>query len=325
MKTKSPFLNYVVEVMYRKQYAKKSIETYLNWIAEFIHFHSRRHPASMGNNEVEAFLNHLAIKRKVAARTQATALNALVFLYKHVLENELDLSLDFIRSNRQQKLPTVLTKSEVALLMQQLTKRNLLVASILYGSGLRLMEAVKLRVQDIDFDYKCIRIWNGKGNKHRVVTLAQELIPSLRNQICQVQEYLQLDLSNQQYAGVWMPHRLSKKYPNANKSLLWQFLFPSYKLSADPETGEIRRHHFDPSSVRKAIKTAALKAHINKAVTPHTLRHSFATHLLQNGADIRTVQSQLGHSDVKTTQIYTHVLQQGADGVTSPLSLLPTN
>jgi integron integrase len=182
------------------------------------------------------------------------------------------------------------------------------------------MEAVKLRVQDIDFDYKCIRIWNGKGNKHRIVTLAQELCPALRNQIVQVDEYLQLDLKNDMFAGVWMPNALAKKYPSANKSLAWQFLFPSYKLSADPETGEIRRHHFDPSGVRKSIKKAALVAKLTKAITPHTLRHSFATHLLQSGADIRTVQSQLGHSDVKTTQIYTHVLQQGANGVVSPLS-----
>jgi len=322
MKTKSPFLNSVVEYMYSRHYAKKSIETYIGWIAAYIHFHNKRHPASMGNNEVELFLNHLVITKNVAYRTQATALNALAFLYKHILHSELSLDLNFIKSSRQQKLPIVLTPSEVSQLMLHLGKRNLLVVSLLYGSGLRLMEAVKLRVQDIDFDYKCVRIWNGKGNKHRIVTLAQELIPNLRNQICQVDEYLQLDLANEMYAGVWMPHRLSKKYPNANKTLQWQFIFPSHKLSADPETGEIRRHHFDHSGVRKAVKSATLKSGINKIITPHTFRHSFATHLLQSGADIRTVQTQLGHSDVKTTQIYTHVLQQGANGVVSPLSHL---
>ena len=274
----------------------------------------------MGNNEVELFLNHLVITKNVASRTQTTALNSLVFLYKHILQSELSLDLNFIKSSRQKKLPIVLTQSEISQIIQQLSKRNLLVVSLLYGSRLRLMEAVKLRVQDIDFDYKCIRIWNGKGNKHRIVTLAQELIPALRNQICQVDEYL--DLINEMYAGVWMPHKLSKKYPKANKSVQWQFIFPSYQLSADPETGEIRRHHFDHSGIRKAIKSATLKAGINKLVTPHTFRHSFATHLLQSGADIRTVQTQLGHSDVRTTQIYTHVLQQGANGVTSPLSYL---
>jgi len=175
-------------------------------------------------------------------------------------------------------------------------------------------------VQDIDFDYKCICVWNGKGNKHRIVTLALELIPLLRNQIMQVSEYLKLDTENEQYSGVWMPNALAKKYPTANKILAWQYLFPSYKLSGDPETGEIRRHHFHHTCIRKAVKAAVKTSGLEKQITPHTFRHSFATHLLQSGADIRTVQSQLGHSDVKTTQIYTHVLQQGANAVVSPLS-----
>lgn len=184
------------------------------------------------------------------------------------------------------------------------------------------LEAVQLRVQDIDFDYKCIRVWNGKGNKHRVVTLAVELTPLIRTQIMDVDEYLQRDLQNEQYSGVWMPNALSRKYPSANKSLGWQYLFPSYRLSADPETGEIRRHHFHHTCVRKAVKRAVKTSGLTKQITPHTFRHSFATHLLQSGADIRTVQAQLGHSDLKTTQIYTHVLQQGANGVVSPLSQL---
>jgi integron integrase len=322
MKIKSPFLKSISEYMYSRQYAKKSIETYLMWIASYIHFHDKRHPASMGDTEVEEFLNYLVLSKNVAARTQATALNALSFLYKHIVNEELSLSLHFVKSNRQQKLPVVLTPEEIRQLMTNLHKRHLLITSLLYGSGLRLMEAVKLRVQDIDFDYKCIRIWNGKGSKHRIVTLAEELIPSLRNQIIQAEEYLTLDCQNKFFSGVWMPHRLSKKYPAANKLLPWQFLFPSHKLSVDPETGEIRRHHFDHTGVRKAIKSASKNAGIKKVVTPHTLRHSFATHLLQSGADIRTVQSQLGHSDVKTTQIYTHVLQQGGNGVVSPLSHL---
>ena len=320
--SRSPFLNCISDYMVSRGYSKRTISTYTTWIVKFIHFHNTRHPSSMGDNEVEKFLEHLAISQKVAMRTQATALNALAFLYKNIINRPLSSSLNFAKSSKQQKLPIVLTEQETKCLLSNLTKRNHLVASIMYGSGLRVREVVKLRVQDIDFDFKCIRIWNGKGNKHRIVTLAKELIPFLRNQIIQVDEYLQLDLKNEQFAGVWMPTALARKYPGANKTLAWQFLFPSYKLSADTETGEIRRHHFDVSCIRKAIKQAAGKAKIAKPVTPHTLRHSFATHLLQNGADIRTVQSQLGHSDVKTTQIYTHVLQQGANGVVSPLSRL---
>ena len=276
----------------------------------------------MGDNEVVSYLDHLVLNGKVSPKTQATALNSLAFLYKHIIQTELSLDLTFLRSKRQPKLPVVMTPEEVKLLMSHLDKRYYLIAGLMYGSGLRVMEAVQLRVQDIDFDYKCIRVWNGKGLKHRVVTLAIELISLLRSQIIQADEYLKLDIQNEQYSGVWMPNALARKYPTANKTLAWQYLFPSYKLSADLETGEIRRHHFHQTGVRKAIKKAVKAAKLTKIITPHTLRHSFATHLLQSGADIRTVQAQLGHSDVKTTQIYTHVLQQGANGVTSPLSKL---
>lgn len=308
--------------MLTRQYSLRTVETYLTWIKSFINFHGKRHPSSMGDNEVETYLDYLALKANVSPRTQATALNSLSFMYKYIIKNELSLNLDFARSKRQPKLPVVMTKEEVRILLQKLGKRYYLIAGLMYGSGLRVMEAVQLRVQDIDFDYKCIRIWNGKGKKHRVVTLAPELIPLIRNQITQVSEYLQLDSNNEQYSGVWMPNALEKKYPTANKTLAWQYLFPSYRLSADPKTGEIRRHHFHHSGIRKAVKKAVKDANLKKLITPHTLRHTFATHLLQSGADIRTVQAQLGHSDIRTTQIYTHVLQQGANGVTSPLSNL---
>ncbi|NSY33412.1 integron integrase [Pseudoalteromonas sp. JC28] len=320
MRTRSPFLNHIAEFMLTKQYSLRTVDTYLKWISSYIHFHDKRHPASMGDNEVVEYLDYLVLKRNVSPKTQATALNALSFLYKQIIKQDLCPNLTFIRSKRQSKLPIVMTPEEVKRLMSFLSKRYYLISGLMYGSGLRVMEAVQLRVQDIDFDYKCIRIWNGKGNKHRVVTLATELIPLLRNQIAQADEYLKLDSQNERYAGVWMPNALARKYPSANKSIAWQYLFPSYKLSADPETGEIRRHHFHQTRVRKAVKEAAKKAQITKPITPHTFRHSFATHLLQSGADIRTVQAQLGHSDVKTTQIYTHVLQQGANGVVSPLS-----
>ncbi|WP_375277129.1 integron integrase [Pseudoalteromonas marina] len=320
MKTRSAYLNYIADYMLTRQYSLRTINAYLSWITNFIHFHNKRHPSSMGNSEVEAFLDHIVLKRNMSAKTQSAALNALAFLYKHIVKNELSLNLNFARSKRQPKLPVVMTPDEVKQLMIHLSKRYYLIVGLMYGSGLRVMEAVQLRVKDIDFDYKCIQIWNGKGNKHRIVTLATELLPLLRNQIMQVEEYLQLDLQNEQYAGVWMPNALARKYPSANKSLAWHYLFPSYKLSSDPETGEIRRHHFHPTCVRKAVKKALKQTNITKIVTPHTFRHSFATHLLQSGADIRTVQAQLGHTDVKTTQIYTHVLQQGANGVVSPLS-----
>ena len=320
MKTRSAYLNYIADYMLTRQYSLRTINAYLSWITNFIHFHNKRHPSSMGNSEVEAFLDHIVLKRNMSAKTQSAALNALAFLYKHIVKNELSLNLNFARSKRQPKLPVVMTPDEVKQLMVHLSKRYYLIVGLMYGSGLRVMEAVQLRVKDIDFDYKCIQIWNGKGNKHRIVTLATELLPLLRNQIMQVEEYLRLDLQNEQYAGVWMPNALARKYPSANKSLAWQYLFPSYKLSSDLETGEIRRHHFHPTCVRKAVKKALKQTNITKIVTPHTFRHSFATHLLQSGADIRTVQAQLGHTDVKTTQIYTHVLQQGANGVVSPLS-----
>ena len=309
MKTRSPYLNYIADYMLTRQYSLRTINAYLSWITNFIHFHNKRHPSSMGDAEVEAFLDHIVLKRNMSPRTQSAALNALAFLYKHIVKNELSLNLNFVRSNRQPKLPVVMTPDEVKQLMSHLSKRYYLIAGLMYGSGLRVMEAVQLRVKDIDFDYKCIQVWNGKGNKHRIVTLATELIPLLRNQIMQVEEYLKLDLQNEKYAGVWMPDALARKYPSANKSLAWQYLFPSYKLSGDPKTGEIRRHHFHPTCVRKAVKKALKQTNIDKLITPHTFRHSFATHLLQSGADIRTVQAQLGHSDVKTTQIYTHVLQ----------------
>ena len=312
MKTRSAYLNYIADYMLTRQYSLRTINAYLSWITNFIHFHNKRHPSSIGNSEVEAFLDHIVLKRNMSAKTQSAALNALAFLYKHIVKNELSLNLNFARSKRQPKLPVVMTPDEVKQLMIHLSKRYYLIVGLMYGSG--------LRVKDIDFDYKCIQIWNGKGNKHRIVTLATELLPLLRNQIMQVEEYLRLDLQNEQYAGVWMPNALARKYPSANKSLAWQYLFPSYKLSSDPETGEIRRHHFHPTCVRKAVKKALKQTNITKIVTPHTFRHSFATHLLQSGADIRTVQAQLGHTDVKTTQIYTHVLQQGANGVVSPLS-----
>jgi integron integrase len=213
-----------------------------------------------------------------------------------------------------------LTQAEVKALLHHIELRHSLLISLLYGSGLRRMELVRLRVQDIDLDLKQVRVWNGKGFKHRLTTLAVELITPIKRQIIKVESYLAEDLEDANFAGVWLPNALDRKYTNANKELGWQYLFPSYKLSTEPGAGSVRRHHIDESAINKIIKSAAKKAGIVKTVSSHTLRHSFATHLLQAGVDIRTVQLQLGHADVKTTEIYTHILKQGADGVCSPLS-----
>ncbi|MFD2168301.1 integron integrase [Thalassotalea euphylliae] len=317
---KSPFLQSIHDYMYVRRYAKRTIESYLRVIANFIRHNDMAHPKDLHNDEVKQFLDHLALVKNVAPKTQALALNALNFLYKDVIASPLDVDLGFVKSQRQTKLPVVLTRPEVKKLMENVSPQYHLIISLLYGSGLRLLEAVRLRVADIDLDFKCIRIFNGKGGKHRVVTLAEELIPALKVQIEQTRYYLSLDIENEDYSGVWMPHRLREKYGEMNKSLVWQYLFPSMKLSIDPESNLLRRHHINEKQIQRSVRAAAQKAGIEKHVTPHTLRHSFATHLLQSGADIRTVQDQLGHSDVKTTQIYTHILQAGANGVRSPLS-----
>ncbi|MDD2843176.1 MAG: integron integrase [Tolumonas sp.] len=319
-KPSSPFLASIFEYMVTRQYAQKTIESYIYWIRMFIRFHHNQHPTKMGNIEVEQFLSFLANDRTVAVKTQALALNALAFLYKDIIAVPLTLELNFQRSAKQRKLPTVLTPTEIRDLLAVLPAHLRLPAQLMYGSGLRVMEAMRLRVQDVDFNYLSLMIWNGKGGKHRRVTLAPELVPALQEQIRQVTFYHEQDLAHPNYAGVWMPFALAVKTPEAPKSILWQFLFAARSLSHDPENGALRRHHIDPSSIQKAVKQASREAGISKNVSCHTLRHSFATHLLSRGTDIRTVQEQLGHSDVKTTQIYTHVLQHGANGVRSPFS-----
>ncbi len=319
---KSKFLTALYDYMIMKRYAKRTIETYLRWIADYLRFHHFTHPEQLHATHVEAYLTHLAIKRKAAAATQATALNALVFLYAKYLEKPLPEDMNFLNSGRERKLPVVLTQQEVKALLGHVSQPHYLAVAMLYGSGLRLMECVRLRVGDIDFDYKCVRIWFGKGGKHRVATLSESLIPLLKTHITTATELLERDLQVPAFAGAWLPHGLRKKYQQRNRQLEWQYLFPAAKLSIDPESNQLRRHHIDAKQIQRAVRRAASQAGIIKHVTPHTLRHSFATHLLQSGADIRTVQDQLGHADVRTTQIYTHILQQGAHGVISPLSHL---
>ena len=319
---KSPFLQSIDDHMRVRRYSRRTIKAYIYWIKYFIVFNDKKHPKELGPESVEPFLTYLAIERKVSASTQAIALNAIVYLFNKFLEQPLGDISSFKRSERQRKLPIVLTVTEVKTLLDQLSGMHWLMISLLYGSGLRRIELVRLRVKDIDFDHLQIRIWNGKGAKHRLVTLAPELADSLKTQIDKIRLYLNEDIHIEGYAGVWMPDALERKYPSAQKTLGWQYLFPSTRLSFEPGTQFLRRHHFDESNINKIIRKAKSATNIDKEIGSHTLRHSFATHLLQSGADIRTVQEQLGHSDVKTTEIYTHVLKRGAKGVVSPLSNL---
>ena len=308
--------------MLTTRYAKRTVESYVHWIKYFIIYHKKQHPSELGSKEVRQFMTHLALNRGVSSATQAIALNALSYLYNKYLNRPLGEIGDFRRSRRQPKLPIILSASEIGRLFYHLKGSQRLMAGLLYGSGLRRIELIRLRVGDVDLNHMQLRIWNGKGFKHRITTLAPELIPHLKQQCERVKEYFELDIANPEYQGVWMPNALHRKYRSGSKQLNWHYLFPSNRLSYEPGTKNLRRHHIDETTPGKAIRTAARRANIQKQVSCHTLRHSFATHLLEAGADIRTVQEQLGHSDVKTTEIYTHVLNRGARGVTSPLSNL---
>jgi len=320
--SKSPFMTEVRQRMYTLRYAKRTVDSYLHWIKVFIIHNGKKHPSLMGSAEVEAFLSHMTNGRGVSQSTQRSALNALVFLYGKILNKPLAINLQFNKAKVPRKLPSVLTPDEVRKLLAQVPPQHLLAVQLLYASGLRLMELIRLRIQDIDFNYASLRIWNGKGGRHRQVTLAPELFGALKEQIKRMHIYWQLDLLNPVFAGVSLPYALERKYPKAPKEFGWQFLFGAANYSRDPIHGVWRRHHIDESCVQKAVRFAALRCRFNKPVSCHTLRHSFATHLLASGADIRTVQEQLGHSDVATTQIYTHILRQGASGVKSPFSML---
>ncbi len=316
----SPFMESLHQYMLAHHYGRRTTDSYSYWIRFYIRFHNKRHPQELGATEVMEFLSFLASERQVSISTQKIALNALALLYNKFLGKPLGTLGAFNKAAKPRKLPVVLTRTEVGNLLARLSGSPWLLASMIYASGLRRIEAVSLRVNNIDFDHGLVRVWGGKGNKHRVVTVAPELFPFLHKQISKVELLLRDDLSNPDYCGVWMPAALARKYPSHNRSLGWHYIFPSTCLSYEPGIRNLRRHHVDESSINKLIKRAAAEAGIKKDVTSHTLRHSFATHLLEAGADIRTVQEQLGHTDVKTTEIYTHVLKRGARGVRSPFS-----
>jgi integron integrase len=272
----------------------------------------------MGRAEIEAFLSHLAERKNVAASTQNQALSAILFLYRSVLDKPPDFPIDAVRARRSKTVPTVLSRNEARLTLSCLSGRHLLMGDLLYGSGLRATECVRLRVKDLDFALHQVVVRDGKGAKDRFTVLPQSLIEPLRIHFLRVKLIHQRDLS-EGHGAVHLPHSLSRKYPSADKEWIWQYVFPSRRLAPDPRSGVIRRHHMSPSSLHKAVKSAAHLAKIEKRVTCHTFRHSFATHLLEDGYDIRTVQDLLGHKDVKTTMIYTHVLKRGGFAVRSPL------
>jgi integron integrase len=302
----------------RKHYSPRTGKTYIHWIKRFIYFNGRRHPRELGQSEVTAFLNHLARDRNVAAATQNQALSALLFLYKEVLIQPLPWLDGLDRAKRPARVPAVLTAEEVQRLLARLHGTRWLMASLLYGAGLRLRECLKIRVKDVDFEYRQIIVRDGKGAKDRVTMLPDAVSAPLRVHLDRVRELHEKDLASG-YGDVELPDALHRKYPRAPYEWAWKFVFPSHKLSVDPATGVIRRHHVYENYIIRGVKLAAGKAGVAKHVSCHTLRHSFATHLLENGYDIRTVQELLGHASVETTMIYTHVMNKGGRGVRSPL------
>jgi integron integrase len=303
-------------------YSERTEETYVHWIKRFIYFSGKRHPSALGAEEVTAFLNYLAREREVAAATQNQALAALLFLYKEALGTPLPWLQDLERAKRPVHVPTVLSREEVARLLAAMRGTKWLMASLLYGAGLRLRECLKLRVKDVDFGYRQILVRDGKGAKDRVTMLPASVVEPLQAHLACVKPLHERDLA-EGYGDVELPHALARKYPRAQYEWGWKFVFASHKRSVDPKTGVIRRHHVYENYLIRAVKQAAAAARIHKHVSCHTLRHSFATHLLEAGYDIRTVQELLGHESVETTMIYTHVVNKGGRGVTSPLDAGP--
>lgn len=306
------------DALRRKHYSLHTERQYLGWMRRFILFNDKRHPRYMGKAEIEAFLTHLARDQNYAASTQNQALSALLFLYRYVIGQPLEFDLDPVRAKRPKRLPTVLSKSEVHQVLTCMTGTNQLMTKLLYGGGLRLSECVRLRVKDLDFDQRKLVLRDAKGARDRATILAESLTEPLQHHLLRVKHIHQADLQNN-LGAVYMPHALGVKYPHASREWIWQYVFPSASLSRDPRSGAERRHHVSRSALQKAVRRGAHLAGIQKRVSPHVFRHSFATHLLEAGYDIRTVQSLLGHKDVRTTMIYTHVLRRGPFAVRSPL------
>lgn len=300
-----------------RHYSIRTEHAYINWIVRYIRHHGMRHPAELNEQHIESFLSHLATNENVAANTQNQALSALLFLYRHVLDLPLR-ELQAVRARKPQKLPVVLDRTEVRSVLVEMTGMQKLIASMIYGSGLRLMEALRLRVKDLSFEYQCLHVRDGKGGKDRVAILPKLLHGPMQLHLALVKQQHLADLA-QGYGKVHLPFALERKYKSAAAEWAWQYVFPSQRLSKDPRSDRVGRHHINPSTVQKAIHRAIRQAGISKSASAHTLRHSFATHALENGLDIRTVQQQLGHASLETTEIYTHVLKRGGHAVRSPL------
>lgn len=309
------------EAMEVRHYARRTVSSYEQWLRRFLRFHQMRHPRQMGEAEINAFLSHLATEEKVSASTQNQALAALLFLYRTVLGGDVGNLEGVIRARRRQRLPVVLTVGEVRAVLGHLGGAEALVAQLLYGSGLRLMEALRLRIKDVDLEQRCITVRCGKGDKDRRTVLPLSMVEPLNRHLRDVRGVHQADLAAG-WGTVELPHALERKYRNAAREWAWQWLFPQARRWRNPRERLEGRHHLDPSLVQRAVRAAVQAAGISKPATCHSFRHSFATHLLEQGADIRTIQELLGHSDVKTTMIYTHVLNRGPSGVRSPADLL---
>lgn len=319
---KLKLLDQVRETLRYYHYAYSTERTYCQWILRFIYFYNKkRHPGDMGAREVERFLSHLANKEKVSASTQRQALNALVFLYRDVLLQPIEDEIAYDRSKRTASPPVVLTTQEVSLLFRNVSDKYRLITQLIYGSGLRLMECIRLRIQDVDFGQEKVFVRGGKGGKDRTTFLPRFVRQELQMHIQRVKDLHASDVAKG-YGEVYIPPALARKYKAAAKSTGWQYVFPAKSISKDPRSDKMRRHHISESGLQKAVKTAAIRAGLDKKVTVHTLRHSFATHLLENGTNIRVLQELLGHADVKTTEIYTHVMKKDIDSVNNPLDLL---
>jgi integron integrase len=320
-KQKPKLLDQVRGAIRAKHYSHRTEEAYIQWIKRFILFHNKRHPAEMGETEINQFLTHLAVKENVAASTQNQALSAILFLYREVLRRQIGDLGTVTWAKKPKRLPVFFTRQEVKAVLSHLTGTHWLMASLLYGAGLRLIECLKLRVKDIEFEYNQIIVRDGKGQKDRVTVLPNSLKEPLRQHLAKVKKLHEADLK-QGFGVVDLPGALARKYPNAGREFAWQYLFPSSVISANRDTGLKQRHHAVEKPLQQAVKQAIRKAGIHKHAGCHTLRHSFATHLLQNKCDVRALQELLGHEDLNTTMVYTHVAEQGPFGVSSPADLL---
>jgi len=310
-------LDQVREKIRVKHYSYRTEQAYVQWVKRFILFHNKKHPKDMGEQEITQFLSHLAVNRNISASTQNQALCAIVFLYKHVLNKDLNEFGNIQWAKRPKRLPVVFSKNEIRQILDEMSGIYKVMATLLYGAGLRLTECLQLRVKDIDFDYQQIAVRSGKGEKDRVTVLPESVTEPLKKHINKVIDIHDKDIQ-EGYDSVYMPYALDRKYPNAGKEIGWHFLFPSKNISKDPVSGIMRRHHLHGSVLQRAVKSAIKKARIMKHGGCHTFRHSFATHLLEDGTNIRTVQELLGHKSVETTMVYTHVMNKKKIGVKSP-------